>query len=72
MHKIIPMSYALGADQVLTVKGTLEMPKFALDAALTTLDATCHDYHAGADGVSKVDPSVDLEVTVPVQTTCTN
>jgi hypothetical protein len=66
----VPMTYEIGTDGVFQAKGTLNMADVALGDALSKLDGACHEYHAGADGISKVWMNVDLSVTAPVKKTC--
>ena len=66
----VPMTYEINDSSGFQAKGTLNMADFALGDALSKLDGSCHDYHAGADGISKVWMGVDLTVTVPVTKIC--
>jgi hypothetical protein len=65
----IPVKYEI-ADQTIVMTGSIDVVKFGLGKGLDKLNEVCSDLHKGADGKSKLWPTVDIKVTSILSKEC--
>ncbi len=65
----VPVTFDI-QEQTLVLKGSLDVLKLGLGAGLQKLNEVCSDLHKGADGKSKLWPTVDFQVTSKLTKEC--
>lgn len=65
----IPVNFVWKEDTV-EVVGTVDVASLGLTQGLAKLNAECNDLHKGADGVSKLWPTVDVKVVSTLKKVC--
>ncbi|MGV3667460.1 MAG: YceI family protein [Leptospira bouyouniensis] len=66
---IIPVNF-VWKENTVEVNGTVDVVTLGLSQGLNKLNAECNDLHKGADGVSKLWPTVDVKVVSTVKKVC--
>lgn len=62
----LPITYTV-ADQLVSITGVMDLPKWKAQPAVEALNKVCLDLHKGADGVSKTWNDVKLDATIYVK-----
>ncbi|XDD46700.1 YceI family protein [Leptospira sp. WS39.C2] len=65
----VPVNFVWKEDTV-EVVGTVDVATLGLTLGLSKLNAECNDLHKGADGVSKLWPTVDVKVISTLKKVC--
>ena len=65
----VPVNF-VWKENTVEVTGTVDVASLGLAQGLGKLNAECNDLHKGADGVSKLWPTVDVKVVSTLKKTC--
>ncbi|GAA4841450.1 YceI family protein [Algivirga pacifica] len=62
VSKEISLDYSIDAQNVLRLKGNLDVSIFDALPGIEKLNEICHDLHTGSDNISKLWPDVDITI----------
>ncbi len=62
IEKELPITYTLEGEKI-TVKGSMNLALWNAQKGIDALNEECKTLHAGADGITKLWPDVDIEIT---------
>ncbi|TGN20475.1 YceI family protein [Leptospira idonii] len=69
IKKSVPVQFKITGDSI-EVTGTLDVLELGLKEGISRLNEECRDLHKGADGTSKLWPTVDIKITSTLTKTC--
>lgn len=61
IEQVLPITYTLDGLKI-EVKGTMDLALWNAEKGIDALNKECKDLHAGADGVTKLWPTVDIVI----------
>jgi len=67
MTHTLDYTYAFKND-TLVMTAKIDLNRWHGEAAMQSLNKECYELHTGADGISKLWPDVDVQITLPIKT----
>lgn len=64
-----PLDYTYAfKNDTLVMTAKIDLNRWHGEAAMQSLNKECYELHTGADGISKLWPDVDVQITLPIKT----